>query len=120
MDLSGYDPLDPLAEPAERRQLRETLRALVQDVSPHARTQQLDAAEQFDDELYERLAAMGILAIDAPEAVGGSGDLRDQLVVIEELAAGPTSMAAFLIVQFMIIQVLRGYASTPQQHAVLA
>lgn len=120
MDLSSYDPLDPLAEPPERRQLRETVRALVQAVSPHERTQALDAAEQFDDVLYERLAELGVLAIDAPEDVGGVGDLRDQLVVIEELAAGPTSMAAFLIVQFMIIQVLRGYASTPQQHAVLA
>lgn len=120
MDLSQLDPLDPLAEEPERRHLRETVRALVRDVSPHARTQQLDAAEQFDDELYGRLAEMGVLAIDAPEEHGGAGDLRDQLVVIEELAAGPTSMAAFLIVQFMIIQVLSGYASTDEQRAVLA
>ena len=119
MDLSVYDPLDPLAEPSERRQLRETVRALIQDVSPHGRTQTLDNAEQFDDELYDRLAVMGVLAIDAPDDVGGAGDLRDQLVVIEELAAGPTSMAAFLIVQYMIIQVLRGYASTPLQRTVL-
>ena len=119
MDLSVYDPLDPLAEPPERRQLRETVRALIHDVSPHGRTQSLDNAEQFDDELYDRLAVMGVLAIDAPDDVGGAGDLRDQLVVIEELAAGPTSMAAFLIVQYMIIQVLRGYASTPLQRTVL-
>ena len=119
MDLSTFDPLDPLAESPERRQLRDTVRTLVRDFSPHAHTQALDDAEQFDDALYEQLAAMGVLAIDAPEDVGGIGDLRDQLVVIEELAAGPTSMAAFLIVQFMIIQVLRGYASTPQQHVVL-
>ena len=119
MDLSTFDPLDPLAETVERRQLRETVRVLVRDVSPHARTQQLDQDEQFDDVLYERLAAMGVLAIDAPSDIGGAGDLRDQLVVIEELAAGPTSMAAFLIVQFMIIQVLRGYASTPEQSDVL-
>lgn len=120
MDLSVHDPRDPLAETPERRQLRETVRAVVADVSPHERTQALDAAEQFDDELYAKLADLGVLAIDAPEEHGGLGDLRDQLVVIEELAAGPTSMAAFLIVQFMIIQVLRGYASTDEQRAVLA
>lgn len=120
MDLSVHDPRDPLAETPERRQLRETVRAVVADVSPHERTQALDAAEQFDDELYATLADLGVLAIDAPEELGGLGDLRDQLVVIEELAAGPTSMAAFLIVQFMIIQVLRGYASTDEQRAVLA
>ncbi len=119
MDLSVYDPHDPLAETAERRQLRDTVRALVRDVSPHERTQALDDAEQFDDELYARLAELGVLAIDAPESSGGSGDLRDQMVVIEELAAGPTSMAAFLIVQYMIIQVLGTYASNDDQRQVL-
>jgi acyl-CoA dehydrogenase len=120
MDLSLFDPHDPLAEPFERRQLRETVRALVRDVSPHERTQALDDAEQFDDELYARLADLGVLAIDAPESVGGAGDLREQMVVIEELAAGPTSMAAFLIVQYMIIQVLRSHATNDLQHDILA
>ncbi len=120
MDLSTLDPHDPIAESPERRQLRETVRALVRDVSPHERTQALDDAEQFDDELYEALAGLGVLAIDAPEAVGGAGDLRDQMVVIEELAAGPTSMAAFLIVQYMIIQVLGTHAANDEQRAVLA
>jgi alkylation response protein AidB-like acyl-CoA dehydrogenase len=119
MDLSSFDPLDPLAESPERRQLRETVRALVRDVSPPERTRALDEAETFDDELYARLAELGVLAIDAPAEVGGAGDLRDQMVVIEELAAGPTSMAAFLIVQYMIIQVLRGYGTTPEQRGVL-
>lgn len=119
MDLSGFDPHDPIAETAERRQLRDTVRALVRDVSPHEHTQALDDAEQFDDELYARLAEMGVLAIDAPESAGGAGDLRDQMVVVEELAAGPTSMAAFLIVQYMIIQVLRGFASNDLQRQVL-
>ena len=54
-----------------------------------------------------------------PRSLGGSGDVRDQLVVIEELAAGPTSMAAFMIVQYMIIQVLGAFASTDEQRAIL-
>lgn len=113
------DPRDPLAEPDERRQLRETVRSLVERTSPPARVRELDEAEAFDDALYARLADLGVLGIDAPAALGGAGDLRDQLVVIEELAAGPTSMAAFLIVQFMVIQVLGAFGETAEQQAVL-
>ena len=79
----------------------------------------LDEAEEFDDHLYAKLNEFGVLGIDAPAALGGSGDVRDQLVVIEELAAGPTSMAAFMIVQYMIIQVLGAFASTDEQRSVL-
>jgi alkylation response protein AidB-like acyl-CoA dehydrogenase len=120
MDLTRLDPLDPLAEPDERRQLRETVRALVARESPPERIHALDEAESFDDELYAHLASIGLLGIDAPESLGGAGDLRDQLVVVEELAAGPTSMAAFLIVQFMVIQVLGAHARTDEHREVLA
>jgi acyl-CoA dehydrogenase len=119
MDLTLLDPRDPLAEPEERRQLRETVRALVARVSPPERVRELDESEAFDDVLYGALSELGVLGIDAPAELGGAGDVRDQLVVIEELAAGPTSMAAFLIVQFMIIQVLGAFASTDEQRAVL-
>jgi alkylation response protein AidB-like acyl-CoA dehydrogenase len=120
MDLTQLDPRDPLAEPDHRRQLRETVRALIARESPPERVRALDEDEAFDDHLYARLAELGVLGIDAPAELGGVGDVRDQLVVIEELAAGPTSMAAFLIVQFMIIQVLGAYASTAAQRTVLA
>jgi acyl-CoA dehydrogenase len=120
MDPNRFDPTDPLAEPDHRGQLRDTVRALVAERAPAERVRRLDDAAEFDDELYACLAELGVLGIDAPESLGGAGDLRDQLVVIEEVAAGPTSMAAFLIVQFMVIQVLGAYASTPEQHEVLA
>jgi alkylation response protein AidB-like acyl-CoA dehydrogenase len=119
IDLSAFDPRDPLAESDTRRQLRLAVRDLVEREAPPERVRRLDEAEQFDDELYERLAAMGVLAIDAPAELGGEGDVRDQLVVIEEVAAGPTSMAAFLIVQFMVVQVLSSFAATDEQRAVL-
>jgi acyl-CoA dehydrogenase len=44
--------------------------------------------------------------------LNGTGDVRDQLVVLEELGAGPTSMAAFLIAQYAVAQVLQRYGST--------
>jgi alkylation response protein AidB-like acyl-CoA dehydrogenase len=99
-------PGDPLAESPERAELRRSLRALIERESPPARVAELDEAERFDSELHEKLAAMGLLGIDAPDALRGSGDVRDQLVVVEEVAAGPTSMAAFLIAQYAVVQVL--------------
>lgn len=108
---------DPLQDGPERAALRAMVRRVVADVAPTSRVQALDEAETFDDDLYAALREIGVLAIDA---VGGAGDVRDQVVVIEELAAGPTSMAAFLILQFMIIQVLGSHASTDEQRDVLA
>ena len=36
------------------------------------------------------LARLGAFSAGAPAHVGGVGDVRDQLVVVEEVAAGPT------------------------------
>jgi acyl-CoA dehydrogenase len=114
------DPHDPIADSPERAELRATVRRLVAEVSPPDRVRSHDESETFDDELHTALAAMGTLAIGAPAAVGGAGDVRDQLVVVEELAAGPTSMAAFVIAQYAVTQVLGTFARTGDQRALLA
>ena len=98
--------LDPLAESPERAEFRRELRRLIERESPPERIRELDETASFDRELHQSLARMGVLALGAPERLGGAGDVRDQVVAIEELAAGPTSMAAFLILQYMAIQVL--------------
>jgi acyl-CoA dehydrogenase len=110
---------DPIADTPERATLRATVRRLVADVSPPARTYALDEAEQFDDLLHGALAELGLLAVGAPERVDGGGDVRDQLVVVEELAAGPTSMAAFLIAQYAVTQVLAAYGGTDEHEHLL-
>jgi len=105
------------ADSLERAALRETVRRLVAEVSPPTRIAELDAAELFDDVLHAELADLGLLAIGAP---GGEGDVRDQLVVVEELAAGPTSMAAFLIAQYAVTQVLGAFGTTAEHQEILA
>ena len=89
--------VDPIADSPQRAELRRTIRRLVTHEAPAERIRQLDEAETFDDVLYAKLAQLGVLGIDAPADLGGHGDVRDQLVVVEELGAGPTSMAAFMI-----------------------
>jgi alkylation response protein AidB-like acyl-CoA dehydrogenase len=80
----------------------------------------LDEAEEFDEELFAELATAGLLAVDAPGFSGGSGNVLDQLVVIEELATGPTSMAAFLIAHYAAVQTIGRYGHTDEHRQILS
>jgi alkylation response protein AidB-like acyl-CoA dehydrogenase len=111
---------DPLADTIERAELRATVRTLVARVSPPERIRVLDEAGRFDDMLHAALAEMGALAAGAPAHAGGAGDVRDQLVIVEEVAAGPTSMAAFLIAQYAVTQVLANFGHTDEHRAIVA
>jgi acyl-CoA dehydrogenase len=104
--------LDPIADSPERAELRATVRRVAADVAPPDRVAVLDAAEAFDDGLFVALADLGAFAVGAPPGAGGSGDVRDQLVIVEELAAGPTSMAAFAIAHFAVTQVVGAFGRT--------
>lgn len=113
------DPYDPIGDSSERAEFRRVLRALVDHKASPARIFEVDENELFDEALYAALAEMGVLGLDAPEWAGGTGNVLDQLVAIEELAAGPTSMAAFLIAQYAVIKVLELNARGEEQRALL-
>jgi len=111
---------DPIGDTPERRALRRSIADLVRDVSPTDRRLALDAREEFDEQLHGHLAKLGVFAIGAHAEQGGEGDALDQLVVIEELAAGPTSMAVYLIVHYMGVQILSAHGSPEQRATWLA
>ena len=113
-DVPGQ-ALDPVTDAPERAELRRGVRQLIGEVSPDHRVGALDESETFDDDLFRALGEMGILGI----GLDGAGDVRDQLVVLEELGAGPTSMAAFLIAQFAVAKVLQRYGSSPSHGRAL-
>lgn len=106
---------DPIADTDERRQLRSTLADVVESVAPIQTTLDLDDREEFDDTLHRKLAELGIMAVGAPESAGGIGDIRDQALVVEELAAGPTSMAINMVVHYMGLEVFGAHGSPKQQ-----
>ncbi|HVM63530.1 MAG TPA: acyl-CoA dehydrogenase family protein [Acidimicrobiales bacterium] len=94
---------------SERAQLRDTVRRLIADVAPADRVARLDEAERFDDQLYEALGRVDAFAVGLTV-----GDIRDQLVIIEELAAGPTSMAAFMISHYAAVALVVRLAIEPE------
>ncbi|HLT83170.1 MAG TPA: acyl-CoA dehydrogenase family protein [Phototrophicaceae bacterium] len=106
---------DPLAESSSLRKLRETVRTLVRDISPEERVLQLDEDEVFDQELFAALGAEGLTALGGDASLGGSGDIREQAVVIEELAAGPTSLAVYMVVHYMGVHILSTYGTSEQR-----
>lgn len=114
------DPSDPLAESPERAQLREVLRDVLASEHPPARARELDEREEFDERLHQALAGMGIMSLGGDPDCGGSGDVRDQVVAIEVVAGVATSMAVFLIVHYMALQILSSHGDRGQREEILS
>jgi alkylation response protein AidB-like acyl-CoA dehydrogenase len=70
----------------EQQLLRRTVRAFAEaEIGPHVR--EWDAAQHFPIELVPKLADLGLLGIQWPEAYGGAGmSAVDYCICIEELA----------------------------------
>ena len=84
------DPFDPF-DTAERRALRETCRRFVRrEIGPHLDEWERDG--EIPRELHKRTAAAGLLAVGAPESVGGGGgDAIDSAVLAEEFITSGAS-----------------------------
>jgi hypothetical protein len=79
---------------SERQELlRRTVREFAEsEVRPHVR--EWDQAQQFSSELLPKLAALGLMGIQFPEAYGGAGmSALDYCICIEELARVDASVA---------------------------
>jgi alkylation response protein AidB-like acyl-CoA dehydrogenase len=77
----------------EQALLRRTIRDFAEtEIRPHVR--EWDDAQRFPTELMPRLAALGLLGIQFPEAYGGAGmSAVDYCICIEELARVDPSIA---------------------------
>lgn len=88
---------DPFATP-ERAALRETVRRFVRtDVLPHQ--DDWERAGELPRSLHQRAAALGLIGLAYPSAVGGGGgDAIDALVLAEEMhyAGGASGLFASL------------------------
>lgn len=75
------------AEPEHVRQLRATLERFVENEMPRAKAASWDRENHFPRDVFDKLAALGVLGLTVPEAYGGSGrDILATMTVIEELS----------------------------------
>ncbi len=71
----------------EHESLQRTLRAFFEKEAPHQVIAELDRAEQFPAELYQKMADIGLCGITIDAAYGGSGaDEISICIVAEEMA----------------------------------
>ena len=112
-------PPSEIAEPAEFAALRKRVRAMLAEHVTPERLNRFDEAEEYDVELYREIGAAGLIKLDG-ELHGHGPKHRAQAVVLEELGAGPTSVAVSMVVQYMGVQLLHSYGNQAQQEDFLA
>ncbi|HEY1974816.1 MAG TPA: acyl-CoA dehydrogenase family protein [Pseudonocardia sp.] len=72
---------------AEQRMLRKTVHDFVERECPKPVARELEAREEFPEELARRIADAGLNGIGIPEHYEGQGgDILDQVIVCEELS----------------------------------
>src|SRR5436190_2104797 len=103
-------PLTKLSE--EEELLRDTVRAFAErEVRP--RVAAMEQASTVDPTLLAKCFGLGLMGIDVPEALGGSGgSLLMTVLAVEELSAVDASVAIFVDVQNTLVNtLLRKWAS---------
>jgi alkylation response protein AidB-like acyl-CoA dehydrogenase len=117
----NFTPAPPaeITEPAEFAELRRRVRAMVAEHVTPERLNKFDEAEEYDVELYREIGAAGFIKLDG-ELHGHGPKHQAQAVVLEELGAGPTSVAVSMVVQYMGVQLLHSYGNRAQQEDFLA
>ncbi|MEU6192205.1 acyl-CoA dehydrogenase family protein [Streptomyces sp. NPDC047061] len=118
--MRGHTPsVVPTDDGDERAELRTLVRQIVAREATPERIRALDEAEDFDYDLYRALGEAGLIGLEADTEGTERADPRSQVVVLEELGAGPTSMAVCLVVQYMGVHLLASHGSEAQRKQIL-
>ncbi len=113
-------PEEVATDSPDQADIRRLARSLVEDIAGPDRVRELDEAERFDEELYTHLAQAGLIGLGVDASAGRDADPEHQIVVLEELGAGPTSMAVCLVVQYMGVRLLCSFGTGEQRRSLLA
>ncbi len=83
----------------EHRMIRRMVREFAEkEIAPRA--EEIDATDQFPDDLFRRMGELGIIGLPFPEKYGGSGgDYMSLVIALEEIARVSGSMAITLDAQ---------------------
>ena len=96
LDPAAADPDTPLnfTEPETTMMLRHTLRRFVEQEMPRELAQRWDRDNHFPRDVFDKLAALGVMGLTVPEEYGGAGrDIIGCMVAIEELARRSCAIA---------------------------
>jgi acyl-CoA dehydrogenase len=81
-------------EPDHIQELRRQLKRFVAEKAPRDKRRAWDKAHAWPRDLYQELAAMGLMGLTVPEEYGGAGqDIVAAVAVIEELARAGAALA---------------------------
>jgi len=105
-----------IARPKAEDLIRKTFGRFVdEEIVPRAR--EMDEAEQFPRWMFEKIAKTGAYGIRYPRAIGGAGGNTSQFcVMVEELARGSMSVAAFTAMQCLMGTNFLFEYGTPDHH----
>jgi hypothetical protein len=104
----------------EQNQVRETaVRFADEEIRPVA--EDLDERERFPEEIYQRMAELGLFGITTPEDDGGAGlDTLSYALVMEELSRGYSSVADQCGLVELLATLLSQYGTALQKQRYLA
>jgi alkylation response protein AidB-like acyl-CoA dehydrogenase len=105
-----------IPKPKPEELIRKTFARFVdQEIIPVAR--KMDEADQFPRWMFDKIARTGAYGIRYPRSVGGAGGNTTQFcVMVEELARGSMSVAAFTAMQCLMGTNFLYEYGTPDQH----
>jgi len=105
-----------IAKPTPEELIRKSFaRFTDEEIVPHART--MDEAGQFPRWMFEKIARTGAFGIRYPRSIGGAGGTTSQFcIMVEELARGSMSVAAFTAMQCLMGTNFLYEYGTPEQH----
>lgn len=108
--------MSAIARPKAEDLIRKTFGRFVdEEIVPRAR--EMDEAEQFPRWMFEKIAKTGAYGIRYPRAIGGAGGNTSQFcVMVEELARGSMSVAAFTAMQCLMGTNFLFEYGTPDHH----
>jgi alkylation response protein AidB-like acyl-CoA dehydrogenase len=105
-----------IPKPTPEELIRKTFaRFTEEEIVPHARA--MDEAGHFPRWMFERIARTGAFGIRYPRSIGGAGGTTSQFcIMVEELARGSMSVAAFTAMQCLMGTNFLFEYGTPEQH----
>jgi acyl-CoA dehydrogenase len=82
----------------EQKNLQRMVRDFCARECPREMVQGWDENQEFPQDIWDRLAELGIMGLPFPEEYGGAGgDILDEALVVEELARGANPIANLFI-----------------------